>query len=333
MTPLFGIVAALASAASMSPAAAPATTGQAWTGILPGRTTADRVELEAMPQATASFFRNANGDLSVRLTVTGVTPASAHNVDAEQGDCPATFRLGADLAPAAVTQADETGRINQTVDLGPRASMLGHGPLALTLRQGLTANRMDGGSNPLAVQGLACAQVPGHIGYIGRTRRLNPISESGMPLRGWVTYVYNASDPRSSTRKSVTVKLSADGFVPGSVHAAHIHSGSCTSQGAVVVMLPDLTADRNGDVSATDTVPVTQRPQGPLYVNVHEGDSNDILSAGMPTLAFRPLLCGDLGSARPTPRIPVPTVSPMPPARTTLPVPPHPMPVISGRHG
>jgi hypothetical protein len=338
MTPLLGIVAALASAAGLSPLAAPTASDQASMAMarLPMPMSASRTELDAMPQASARFFRNVNGDISVRLIVTGVTPASEHNVDVEQGGCPATFRLGADLAPAAVVQANDEGQIDQTVDLGRRISTLPRAPIAVTLRQGLTANVMDGGSNPLGVQGLACAQLPNHIGYRSRNRQMNPASESGMPLSGWVTYTYNPSDPRSSTGKSVTVRLSAVGFIPGSVHAAHIHSGTCTSQGAVVVMLGDLTADPSGDVSATDTLPVTQRPQGPLYVNVHEGDSNNILSAGMPTLAFRPLLCANLSSTWPT-RIPVPTVPPVAPPHATAPMPPQPMPpqpmpVVSGRH-
>jgi hypothetical protein len=123
---------------------------------------------------------------------------------------------------------------------------------------------------------------------------LQPVSESGTPLQGTSSYSYNADDPRSSTGRSITVMIKASGFVPGSTHAAHVHSGTCTNQGSVVVMLPDLTADVNGSVSATDTVPVSSEPQGPLYINIHEGNSNTILANGMPTLAFRPLLCADV---------------------------------------
>jgi hypothetical protein len=65
-------------------------------------------------------------------------------------------------------------------------------------------------------------------------------------------------------------------------------------QGPVAVMLPDLHADANGHASVTSTMPVNSAPQGPLYVNVHQFDGNNILANGSPTLGFRPLLCGDL---------------------------------------
>ena len=41
--------------------------------------------------------------------------------------------------------------------------------------------------------------------------------------------------------------LSASGLTPGA-HAAHIHIGSCQSQGAVAYMLMDFNADSNGNI-------------------------------------------------------------------------------------
>jgi hypothetical protein len=316
-----GAAAALTSAAAVLPVVSSAAAHPS-----PGAGNApmmnDAVALQAMPRGSAWFYRGMNGDLAVRLSVTGLTPGSQHNVDVEAGMCPTTFRLGADLAPAAVVTANGGGQVDQTVDLGRPARALPFGRLSLTIRQGLTANQMDGGSNPLAVQGLACARVPHRVGFFGRSRRLVPVSESNMPLSGWTSFSYNGHDSQSATGQSVTVTIHASGFVPGSVHAAHVHSGTCANQGGVVVMLPDLTADANGNLSATDTVPVSQQPQGPLYVNVHEGNMNTILSNGMPTLAFRPLLCGDLRQA------PAVVGSPMP-----MPMqPPMPMPIVTGKH-
>lgn len=299
-TAVFGAVAALASAAAVSPAISAATADQtpASTGPTPGMMS-DAIALHAMPRGTVRFLRDTNGDLAVKLAVTGLTPSSQHNIDVERGACPATFRLGADVVPAAEVTANAGGQVNQTIDLGRSAGSLPQGPLALTIRQGLTANVMDGGSNALAVQGLACAQVPHQVTSRGRSRKLDAVSESGKALHGWASYAYNATDPHSSTGHSVTVTIKAYGFVPGSVHAAHVHAGSCTDQGNVVVMLPDLKAKGNGEISASDTVDVPQQPQGPLYINIHEGNSTTILtSAGTPTLAFRPLLCGNISQTQ-----------------------------------
>jgi hypothetical protein len=54
-------------------------------------------------------------------------------------------------------------------------------------------------------------------------------------------------------------------MVPGSV-PRRASTPAPARQGSVAVMLPDLTGqpvDANRDISATDTVPVSQQPQGP----------------------------------------------------------------------
>ena len=298
-TPLLGVAAALTCAAALTPAISTATAHQSEPTVRAPMN--NLISLHAMPRGSAQFFYGLGGDLSVKLSVTGVTPGSEHSVDLERTTCPASSRPDANLAEPATVQADATGRINQTIDLGQFAQPFAHGPLALTLRQGV----ITGDASQLARQGIACTRVPRPVEFRsmrahmsrGIRSTLTPVSESGNPLWGWASYAYNANDPMSKTGQSVTVTIRASGFVPGSVHAAHIHSGTCASQGGVVVMLPDLTADSRGHLSATDTVPVTQQPQGPLYINLHEGDSNTILDAnGNPTLAFRPLLCGDVST-------------------------------------
>lgn len=327
-TALLGTVTALASATALTPAIsaaladqAPVNAGSPMTMVNSGSPQMkNAIPLRSMPRASARFFEADNGDLAVKLKVTGVTPGSAHSIDIEKGHGPTTFRLGADVVPAATVQANATGQISQTVNLGRPARRLPRGPLTFTLRQGVTANVMDGGSNPLAVQGLASTQLPRHIGRHGTSRTLRPVSESGNPLRGWASYSYNANNPNSATGQSVTVTIKASGFVPGTAHAAHVHSGTCAAQGGVVVMLPDLKADAHGRISATDTVPVTQQPQGPLYINIHEGDMNTILdAAGNPTLAFRPLLCGDVSSTQPATSPTTTTTTTTSPAQTPVP--------------
>ena len=91
----------------------------------------------------------------------------------------------------------------------------------------------------------------------------------------------------------LTITISAGGLTPG-LHAAHIHVGSCASQGGVLYMLMDLKADSAGNISAqTRTILGVNAPLPATgwYLNLHQGNSNTILSNGMPTIAFRPLLC------------------------------------------
>ena len=60
--------------------------------------------------------------------------------------------------------------------------------------------------------------------------------------QGRATITYNPS------AQTITVTLTASGVTPGP-HAAHIHIGSCQSQGGVQYMLQDFTADGDGNIN------------------------------------------------------------------------------------
>ena len=103
----------------------------------------------------------------------------------------------------------------------------------------------------------------------------------------------------ASRPRALSVTVTACGLAPGA-HAAHIHLGSCQQQGAVKYMLMDFQANSGGNIiNQTRTVkPV--RPAPPRtgwYLNLHLGNSGDILARGMPTLNFRPEPCGDVTGA------------------------------------
>ena len=68
-------------------------------------------------------------------------------------------------------------------------------------------------------------------------------------------------------------------------------------------MLPDLVADASGDIHATRTVTGVSSapPTSGWYLNIHLGNSNEILSGGSPTLAFQPLLCANVDAFQTAP--------------------------------
>jgi hypothetical protein len=110
------------------------------------------------------------------------------------------------------------------------------------------------------------------------------------PLRGRTTVAYSPS------RHTLTVTVTAAGLTPGP-HAAHIHLGSCMSQGPVKYMLGDLVANRHGRI--VHAVRVISNVTSPIpasgwYVNIHQGSTATILDNGQPTIFFRPLLCTDI---------------------------------------
>ncbi|HEX2804574.1 MAG TPA: CHRD domain-containing protein, partial [Kineosporiaceae bacterium] len=89
----------------------------------------------------------------------------------------------------------------------------------------------------------------------------------------------------------LTVKITMSGLAPNSAHAAHIHVGSCTNQGAVVHPLTNVTADGNGNATSSTTVAgVTSIPSGQWYVNVH--GSTDLNTQ----TGFDPIACGSVTS-------------------------------------
>jgi hypothetical protein len=179
---------------------------------------------------------------------------------------------------------------------------------------GLTFNQLLGINNAGVIAGYFGSGAQGHpnMGYLltpaGYTSenfpgsvqtqmsyQLQPVETGpagtsyGTP-QGWATVAY---DPNART---ITVTLTASGLTPGA-HAAHIHIGSCVSQGPVQYMLMDFTANGQGRINhevRTVTGVTTPVPATGWYLKLHQGNSNNILANGQPTPNFRPLLCAGL---------------------------------------
>jgi CHRD domain len=234
--------------------------------------------LQPMPVGAARLGHASHGRLVVHLAVYGLTPGSSHNVDLVQPGGRRLVRFST-LSANGVGQADKTlsSSFRRRVPPGSR----------LVIRMGTGGSRVAG--LPIAeTRRLAGADT-------WRTQRLRAVEVSsrgvdwGTP-RGRATIVYNP------THQTLTVTVSASGVTPGP-HAAHIHLGSCQSQGPVKYMLRDLVANRNGRivhavrVFTHVTAPI---PASGWYLNIHQGNSGDILSNGQPTIYFRPLICANI---------------------------------------
>ena len=88
---------------------------------------------------------------------------------------------------------------------------------------------------------------------------------------------------------SLVVRVQVGGLVPHSAHAAHIHKGSCASQGAVVYMLRNVVANASGYANVTTVIKgVHSIPHSGWYVNVHRS-TNISTQTG-----FDPTACGNL---------------------------------------
>ncbi|HEY1698575.1 MAG TPA: CHRD domain-containing protein [Trebonia sp.] len=197
---------------------------------------------------------------TVSISELGLTPGSSHTVDVVAAG-------GASTALGTLT-ASGTGQASATF------------PVHVSGWSRLQVLDGAAGTEPIA--------VTAPLGF-GSLAGLFAV-EDGHPYWGSATVVFNPS------AHSVSVTVSAYGLSPGA-HAAHIHSGSCASQGPVVYMLPDFTASGAGVVNHETRVAtgVTSFDAAGWYLNLHQGDSASILDAnGNPTIYFRPLLCADL---------------------------------------
>ena len=232
-----------------------------------------------MPTGTVSFGRGNHGHLTVRAHLFGLTPGSAHQVALVIPGRSLTIRF----SPLTASSAGQADRVLRSGFAGPvpRGSRL-------LVRMGAHGGRV--GSEPIAE--TRRLNHPGHRPHRLIAVEVSPGSMSDGTPRGHATITYDAR------LQTLTVTVSASGVTPGP-HAAHIHVGSCQSQGPVRYMLRDLVASRRGRIA--HAVRVFRNVTSPIpargwYLNIHQGNSGDILSNGQPTIFFRPLICANIGT-------------------------------------
>jgi Cu/Zn superoxide dismutase len=234
-----------------------------------------RVQLSPMPQGTVRVGRDRFGDIDATVSASGLTPGSSHAVELVNSD-------GRVVAFLGTLTANGVGQAWAFLDSGSRHRLDGSRVVILNGTAG----------DPVSAEPIA--QTTRHTDDVS-TYWLIPVEVSadgtryGVP-QGRATITYNPF------AKTISVTVSASGLTPGA-HAAHIHVGSCASQGAVQYMLMDFTANAEGRIAhetRTVTNVTTPLPASGWYLNLHQGDSNNILFNGNPTINFRPLLCGNI---------------------------------------
>src|SRR5262249_11224463 len=112
-------------------------------------------------------------------------------------------------------------------------------------------------------------------------------------LHGWAKIAY------SPNTQTLSVTVTAYGLAAGA-HAAHVHLRSCQAQGAHSATQRDSQHTAAGTITRQARTVKPVRPAPPRtgwYLNLHLGNSGDSLAKGMPTLNFRPELCGDVPGA------------------------------------
>jgi len=245
---------------------------------VPNVRTVKNLTLTPMPDASVRLG-HSGGDLTAAVTGFGFTPGSSHTAGLES-------KSGSVLAVFSTLTANGVGQVAATLD----STFTGKIPAGA--RFGLLNGLISGGKvaqEPIAATGPLSGTGGGKAIKLITLAVSSSGTDYGTP-QGHATIVYSPS------AHSLTVTVKATGVTPG-LHAAHVHSGSCQSQGPVVYMIPDFRASLQGKVSQTHVVTGVTGPIPPAgwYLNLHLGNSNNILtSGGQPTIYFRPLLCASI---------------------------------------
>jgi hypothetical protein len=234
--------------------------------------------LKHNPTGKASLSWNPTSKiLQVTLSLTGLAPNSVHPAHIHLGSCEQSPN-GQIVYPLTDVKADAQGNITKA-SATTTISGVANGP---TL------------SAELQMRWLACGNVSsvqtGSDGLQTAQANLGPTISADEHVQGTATL--------SLQGDQLKVVLQLHGLVAGGTpHMAHIHTGSCTSQGAVVVPLNMVTVDGQGNGTSTTLISLTSLPTttvGPFYINVHEGQMPKNANQPIPQEDFNPIACGNI---------------------------------------
>ena len=257
------LVAACDSSGTSGPSPSPATSSSASGG------TSTQATLQHVPRGEATLTLAGN-KLTVAITLTGLAPNSTHPAHIHgMGNCSSNSPV---IYPLENVVANATGTASVTSTVDGVASIPASG-WYVNVHNGPALTPPDQFSP------IACGEVKG-----GSNEVTVPLQQgSGLSQAASGTVALSLANGQ------LTVKITMLGLAPNSAHAAHIHVGSCTNQGAVVHPLTNVTADGNGNATSSTTVAgVTSIPSGQWYVNVH-GSTNLNTQTG-----FDPIACGSV---------------------------------------
>jgi Cu/Zn superoxide dismutase len=278
---VLGVVAALllvgCGGSSSGPASSP-TAASTSTSTSATTTTNASATLKHQPQGMATIsWDPASKGLTVKISLTGLAPSSTHPAHIHSGSC---ANQGAVVYPLQNVVADAHGVGTSTTTIKSVPNLLPSG-WYLNIHNGPNLTPSD------QFLPIACSDLT--FSNISTTSSLSvqvplnaaPGSSEDQSASGMAQMTLSGG--------TLTVKLTLSGLAPNSKHAAHIHSGSCESQGAVVYPLPTVVADASGNASATDTIPnVSSIPSSGWYVNIHH--STDLSTQ----TGFDPIACGNV---------------------------------------
>ena len=239
-------------------------------------------ELTHSPTGAVTLSWNPSNDvLTVNVSLTGLAPNSTHPEHIHAGTC-ASNPMGPIVYSLAPLVANAHGVATSTTTIA--------GVMKGIPASGWYVNVHNGPQLATVLQGraIACATV----------YNTHPVTDSGQTVHVQLGNTMDLDESAhgeaqlSLQNDTLVVNLTMSGLAPNTAHMAHIHAGSCESQGAVVYPLQLVVADGKGNATVTTTInDMKTFPTTPLYINIHEAGT----MSGMSTqTGFNPIACGNI---------------------------------------
>lgn len=214
--------------------------------------------------------------LMVHLALTGLAPRSTHPARISAGSCKSAGKVVYALTDI---KASAIGFANVDTTIAGVTGGIPANGWYIDVHNGPAM------SSDMQSQMITCADI------------VNPTASKTSAQNVQATLIESA-DPDQAVNgtaqltldhNKLTVTLSLKGLAPNTKHAAHIHFGSCASQGRVVYTLGPVEANAAGDANSTTVIAnVSTIPVSGWYVNVHR--MTDIATQ----TGFDPIACGDI---------------------------------------
>ena len=239
--------------------------------------------LKHIPTGTADLtWDPSTHDLTVKISLLGLAPSSTHPSHIHTGSC---ANQGNVIYPLQNIVADAHGVASVTTVVKNIMNGIPATGWYVNVHNGPGLSTND------QFLPIVCGDVANANTSTSAMQSVHIMMQSAPPASGGETVSGMAQLTLSGT--SLTIKVTLSGLEPNSMHAAHIHAGSCESQGPVVIPLTTLAADASGNASATTVVnltslSITAIPATGWYVNIHHS------TALSTQTGFDPIACGNV---------------------------------------
>ena len=234
--------------------------------------------LKHMPYGTATVsWDPVSKGLTVKIALTGMAPNSTHPAHIHAGSC---VKQGAVEYPLHNVDADAHG-VGSSTTVIKNVTTLPASGWSIHVHNGPGLAPADQ-FLPIVCSDLTFTKIsPAKMMSEQVLLNAAPGSNASETASGMAHLTISGS--------TLTVKLTLSGLTPKSSHAAHIHAGSCASQGAAVYPLQNVVADALGNANVTTIIKnVSSIPGRIWFVNVHY--STDLSTQ----TGFNPIACGNV---------------------------------------